>query len=168
MGLELWEQFGGRLPDWIIYPTGGGTGIIGMHKAFGELIDLGLYDGPRPKFVVVQMEGCAPIVRAFENGSEEAEPWEDPDTSVWGLRVPRAIGDFLILRALRESEGTAIAVSERATESMARDLARRKGLLVGPEGAAAIVAAVELTERDVIRSGERVVTFQTGHPANYG
>ena len=103
MGLELAEQLGWELPDWIVYPLGGGTGIVGMHKAFDELRRLGLIGEKKPRFVVVQPTGCAPIVRAFERGEETAAPWEDPQTRVWGLRVPKAIGDFLVLRAVRES-----------------------------------------------------------------
>ena len=113
MGLELAEQLGWELPDWIVYPLGGGTGIVGMHKAFAELERLGLIGPQRPRFVVVQAAGCAPIVRAWEAGEDAAAPWENPDTRVWGLRVPRAIGDFLVLRALRETGGRAIAVDEK-------------------------------------------------------
>ncbi len=167
MGLELAEQLGWRLPDWIVYPTGGGTGIVGMHKAFSELEALGLVDGRRPRFVVVQMAGCAPIVRAWEAGAERAEPWAEPATRVWGLRVPRAIGDFLILRALRETRGVALAVDEERLPEVTARAARRQGLEVGPEGAAALAAVEDLAERGLLREGERVVVFQTGSPANY-
>lgn len=168
MGLELAEQLGWELPDWIVYPTGGGTGIVGMHKAFDELERLGLVHGRRPRFVVVQMAGCAPIVRAFERGEEAAEPWAEPATEVYGLRVPRAVGDFLILRALRETDGQAVAVEEGRLPATARRLAREEGVLVGPEGAACLVALEELAAAGVVGEGERVVVFQTGHPANYG
>ncbi|HEX2252095.1 MAG TPA: threonine synthase [Thermoanaerobaculia bacterium] len=167
MGLELAEQLGWRLPDWIVYPTGGGTGIVGMHKAFDELERLGLVSGPRPRFVVVQMAGCAPLVRAFEAGEERAAPWEEPRTTVWGLRVPKAIGDFLVLSALRETGGRAVAVAEERLPEVAARAARQEGLLVGPEGAAALAAVDDLAAAGVLRAGERVVVFQTGHPGNY-
>ncbi len=166
MGLELAEQLGWELPEWVVYPTGGGTGIVGMHKAFAELGRLGLVGARRPRFVVVQAAGCAPIVRAFAAGAEAAEPWEEPRTNVWGLRVPRAIGDFLVLRALRETGGRALAIAEeRLPEITAR--AARQGLLVGPEGAAALAAVEDLAAEGAFAAGERVVVFQTGHPGNY-
>ncbi len=167
MGLELAEQFGWELPDWIVYPLGGGTGIVGMHKAFDELERLGLIGPKRPRFVVVQASGCAPIVRAWENGKEAAEPWEDPRTRVWGLRVPRALGDFLVLRAVRESAGRAIAVDESRLEEIALGAASREGLRIGPEGAAALAAVEDLQAAGAFSAGERVVVFQTGDPANY-
>jgi threonine synthase len=166
MGLELAEQLGWELPQWIVYPTGGGTGIVGMHKAFEELERLGLVGPRRPRFVVVQMAGCAPLVRAFAAGAEAAAPWEEPRTRVWGLRVPRALGDFLVLRALRDTGGRALAIEEeRLPEVTAR--AARQGLLVGPEGAAALVAVEDLAAEGALAEGEKVVVFQTGHPGNY-
>jgi len=167
MGLELAEQRGWKLPDWIIYPTGGGTGIIGMHKAFDELERLGLIGSHRPKFAVVQMTGCAPMVRAFEQRATSATPWENPKTEVWGLRVPQAIGDFLILRALYETEGTAIAVEEEALEPAIARIAKQEGILVGTEGAACLVATERLVADGTIEEGAEVVVFQTGHPSNY-
>lgn len=167
MGFEVAEQFGWRLPDWIVYPTGGGTGIVGMAKAFAELRGLGLLGGPPAKFAVVQMAGCAPIVRAFRDGSEQAEPWDAPETCVWGLRVPRAIGDFLVLRAVRESGGTAVAVQEDQVEEQTLRMAAEEGLLIGPETAAAMAAVVGLRDSGTIRRGESVLVFATGHPANY-
>ena len=167
MGLELAEQLGWELPDWIVYPTGGGTGIVGMHKAFGELERLGLVGGRRPRFAVVQTAGCAPIVRAFERGAERAEPWAEPDTRVYGLRVPKAIGDFLVLRALRETGGAAVAVDEARLPEVAARAARAEGLLVGPEGAAALAGLDDLAAAGTVGEAERVVVFQTGHPANY-
>jgi threonine synthase len=167
MGLELAEQLGWELPDWIVYPLGGGTGIVGMHKAFAELRRLGLVGEKRPRFVAVQMAGCAPIVRAFAHGQESAEPWEEPHTRVWGLRVPRALGDFLVLRALRESAGRAVAVDEARLPEVAARAARDEGLRVGPEGAAALAATLGLAAEGAFAAGERVVVFQTGDPANY-
>jgi threonine synthase len=167
MGLELAEQFGWELPDWIVYPLGGGTGIVGMRKAFDELRRLGLAGARRPRFVAVQAAGCAPIVRAFAAGRDAAEPWAEPRTRVWGLRVPRAIGDFLVLRALYESDGRAIAVDEARLPHVAADAARHEGLLVGPEGAAALAATADLAAAGAFAAGERVVVFQTGDPANY-
>jgi threonine synthase len=167
MGFELAEQFDWELPDWIVYPLGGGTGIVGMYKAFDELERLGLIGPRRPRFVAVQAAGCAPIVRAFEEGKESAEPWEDPRTRVWGLRVPRAIGDFLVLRALRETGGRAVAVNEDRLEKVAAWIAAHEGLRVGPEGAAALAAVEELEATGAFVPGERVVVFQTGDPANY-
>lgn len=167
LGFELAEQFGWSLPEWIFYPTGGGTGLVGMHKAFAELDRLGLLGKKRPRFVSVQMAGCAPIVRAFERGEESAEPWEDPQTTVWGLRVPKAIGDFLILRALRESAGEAIAVEEVEIEEVRRRLAREQGLDWGPEGTACYAALKKLGEAGRLKASDRVVLFQTGHPGNY-
>ena len=167
MGFELAEQFDWELPEWIVYPLGGGTGIVGMNKAFDELERLGLIGSRRPRFVAVQAAGCAPIVRAFEQGRESAEPWENPQTKVWGLRVPRAIGDFLVLRALRETGGRAVAVNEDRLDKVAAWIAAHEGLRVGPEGAAALAAVEELEAAGTFVPGERVVVFQTGDPANY-
>lgn len=168
MALELAEQLDWELPDWIVYPTGGGTGIVGMHKAFAELEQLGLIGPERPRFVSVQVEGCAPIVRAWERGESEAVAWEAPQTDVWGLRVPVAIGDFLILEALAETDGLAVRVEERAIGPMVLRTMREEGVVVGPEGGAALAAVEQLVADGRIGAGERVVVFQTGHPANYG
>ncbi len=167
MGLELAEQFGWELPDWVVYPLGGGTGIVGMHKAFDELERLGLIGPKRPKLVIVQMTGCAPIVRAFERGDPAAPAWENPKTEVWGLRVPKAIGDFLVLRAVRESGGRALAIDESRIGGLTGRAARKEGLHIGPEGAAVLAAIEDLAHEGAFRPGERVVGFQTGHPANY-
>lgn len=168
MALELAEQTGWDPPEWILYPTGGGTGIVGMHKAFGELERLGLLPpGRRPRFVAVQMAGCAPVVEAFEEGRARAVPWERPETRVWGLRVPRLLGDRLVLTALRETGGRAVAVPESALAETAARVARREGLRVGPEGAACLVALERLAAERVIPEGDRVVVFQTGDPGNY-
>jgi len=167
MGLELAEQLSWRLPDWIVYPTGGGTGIVAMAKAFAELRSLGLIDERRSRFAVVQMEGCAPLVEAFTKGAESAETWRKPVTDVWGLRVPRSIADFLILQAVRESGGTALSVSESSVGPTAERMAREEGLWIGPEGAAAVAATEKLIEDGLVTDGQRVLVFQTGHPANY-
>jgi len=128
---------------------------------------LGLLGSKRPRFVVVQMEGCAPIVRAFAAGLDSAPPWEDARTEVWGLRVPKAVGDFLVLRALRETGGRALAVAEARVAAIAARVAREEGLRVGPEGAAALAACEDLAGEGAFAPGERVVVFQTGDPANY-
>lgn len=167
MGLELAEQFGWELPDWIVYPLGGGTGIVGMHKAFDELERLGLIGPKRPRFLVVQASGCAPIVRAWEKGEESAPTWEDPKTRVWGLRVPKAIGDFLVLRAVRESGGRAMAVDESRLDKIASWVAAHEGLRIGPEGAATLAAVEDMAIAGAFEPGERVVAFQTGSPDNY-
>jgi threonine synthase len=168
MGLELAEQLGWELPDWVVFPTGGGTGVVGIAKACRELHALGLVGSRLPRFAVAQMAGCAPLVAAHRAGARQAEPWDHPETRVWGLRVPRAVADFLILEVLAESDGEAVAVEEEAVAGMRLRAAREEGLLLGPEGAAALLATLELARRGCIRQGERVVTFQTGHPANYG
>ena len=167
MGLELAEQLGWELPDWIVYPLGGGTGIVGMHKAFSELERLGLIGAKRPRFVVVQAAGCAPIVRAWEEGKDAADPWPDPQTRVWGLRVPKAIGDFLVLKALYETDGQALSVDESRLESIASWVAAHEGLRISPEGAAALAAVEDLEAAGAFSPGERVVVFQTGSPDNY-
>ncbi len=169
MGLELAEQLGWELPDWIVYPTGGGTGIVGMHKAFGELERLGMLPagGRRPRFLVVQMAGCAPIVRAFAAGEETAREWQDPETDVWGLRVPKAVGDFLVLRALYETGGKAVAVEEGDLPGWTARAAAEEGLRIGPEGAACLAALDRGAEEGWIEPGHRVVVFQTGNPDNY-
>ena len=141
MAYELAEQMDWQLPDWIVYPTGGGTGMVGMWKAFDELERIGwVTPGRRPRMVSVQAEDCAPIVRAFEQGAEKAQPWEGASTLADGLRVPRAIGDFLILRAVRESGGTALAVSDRTMVEGMLAIGRHEGISAAPEGGAALVA----------------------------
>ncbi len=168
MGLELAEQLDWQLPDWIVYPTGGGTGIVGMHRAFDQLERLGCVTGKRPRFCVVQMAGCAPMVRAFEQDEPHAKPWEGARTEVWGLRVPKSLGDRLVLEALYATGGSAVAIDEaRIAPTLAR-LSAQEGRLFGPEGAACMAAVDDLVARGTIRAGETVVVFQTGHPANYG
>lgn len=167
MAYELAEQLGWRLPDWIIYPTGGGTGMVGMWKAFDELERLGWISGPRPHMVTVQAAGCAPIVRAFDERHERAEPWVGAHTVADGLRVPRAIGDFLILRAIRESGGTALAVSDEEMIAGMREMGRLEGVSAAPEGGAAVAALRRLVTRGVIKQGEVVVLFNTGGALKY-
>ncbi len=168
MGYELAMQMGWTLPDVIVYPTGGGTGLVGMWKAFDEMERLGLIGSARPRMVSVQSEGCAPIVRAFTSGAEHAEPWENASTKAWGLRVPRAIGDFLILRAIRESKGAALAVSEGAIAEAKRAFARDAGMLVSEESAATLAAVRAMRDSGDLRGGERVVLFATGAAWPYG
>ncbi len=168
MGYELAEQFGWSLPDVIVYPTGGGTGLIGMWKAFEELEQLGWIEpGRRPSMVSVQAAGCAPIVRAFEAGHESAEPWTDARTIASGLRVPGAVADFLMLRALRESGGTAVAVTDEELVASSRDLARHTGIFPAPEGGATLAALLALKERGWLGGDERVVLFNTGSGYKY-
>ena len=162
MGFEILEQLDWRVPDAIIYPTGGGTGIIGMWKAFAELEEVGwLEPGRRPRMYVVQSSGCAPIVRAYEAGAEAAERWERPETVASGLRVPSALGDFLILRAVRESGGAAVAVSD---SELLRGQAEmlRSGIGACPEGGATLAALHRLRERGEIAESDQVVLFNTG------
>ena len=161
MGIELAEQLGWKLPDVVIYPAGGGTGLIGMWKAFNELRSAGWISDPSPRFVAVQSTGCAPVVRAFESGAEQTEAWQDPQTVAAGLRVPAPLGGRLMLRALRESRGTAVAVSDADLERAATALAGQ-GLDASPEGGAAAAALELLVRRGDIRPAERVVVFNTG------
>lgn len=162
MGFEMAEQFGWELPDVIIYPTGGGTGIVGMWKGFAELEALGWIGKKRPRFICVQSTGCAPIVKAWEAGAAAATPWQDADTIASGLRVPQAIGDFLILKALRESGGTAIAVTDDAIRGAMQLLPTTEGLLTSPEAAATVAALKHLADTGAIKADERVVLFNTG------
>jgi threonine synthase len=168
MAYELAEQMAWRWPDWIVYPTGGGTGMVGMWKAFDELEAIGwMPRGPRPRMVSVQAEGCAPIVRAFESGAEKAAAWEHAATIADGLRVPRAIGDFLILRALRQSGGTAIAVPDREMIDGMLELGRTEGISAAPEGGATVAAVRRLVAAGTIQRSESVVLFNTGGALKY-
>ena len=168
MGFELAEQWGWSLPDVIIYPTGGGVGLIGMWKAFTELQAIGwLPQGKLPRFVAVQAAGCAPIVKAFHADQTESEAWPDPQTFAAGLRVPKALGDFLVLRILRESSGIAIDVSDERIAAMMRVIGVTEGMLVCPEGAAAIEAAHQLRQQGFIAEHEDVVVFNTGTGLKY-
>jgi threonine synthase len=168
MAYELAEQLAWEWPDWIVYPTGGGTGMVGMWKAFDEIEQLGWVRGARrPKMVSVQAENCAPIVRAFEQGTEKAQPWENASTIADGLRVPRAIGDFLILRAVRESGGTALAVTDREMVAGMLAIGKHAGVSAAPEGGAALVAIQRLAASGAIKPHERVVLFNTGGALKY-
>ena len=162
LGLELAEQLGWRLPDAIIYPTGGGTGLIGMWKVFGELRDAGWIQGKLPRMYTVQASGCAPVVKSFDEGKDRCTPWPDPWTIASGLRVPGPLGDKLMLDALRQSGGGAIAVSDDALAEEAAMGARLEGIDFAPEGGAAIAAAKELRARGVLSPDEEVVLFNTG------
>ena len=167
MGFELAEQLGWRLPDVIVYPTGGGVGLIGMWKAFDELRAIGWLAPERARFVVVQAEGCAPIVRAFVEGRNESELWPEPRTFAAGIRVPKALGDFIVLKALRESGGTAVAVTETQIADAMRAAGGREGMLVCPEGGAALAGAAKLRRDGWIRDNEEVVVFNTGTGLKY-
>lgn len=167
LGYEIAEQSGWTLPDVIIYPTGGGTGLVGMWKAFDEMQALGWIGEKRPRMVVVQPEGCAPIVNAFQAGQGVAEEFPNASTVAAGLRVPKAIGDFLILDAVRKSGGTAIAVSDEELLSGARQLGRTEGILAAPEGGACVPALRKLLDLGEIEPTEKVVLFNTGAAVKY-
>ena len=169
MGIEVAEQMGWRLPDVIVYPTGGGTGLIGMWKVFRELIDAGwLPSGTKlPRMITAQPEGCAPIVRAFAAGTERATAWENPQTHASGLRVPGPLGDRLILRALRESGGDAGAVSEDAIRSGTTRLSHASGVDAAPEGGCALAVLEQLVAEKRVAAGEEVLVFNTGTGASY-
>ena len=167
MGLELAEQLGWELPDVVLYPTGGGTGLIGMWKAFAELEAIGFIGKKRPRMVAVQAAGCAPIVRAYDAGVEHAPRWEDAQTIAAGIRVPQAIGDFLVLRAVRESGGFAIAVTDEAITAAIDEVARAEGLLLCPEGAATYAALQQGLADGRIRRDERALLFNCATGLKY-
>ena len=167
MGLELAEQLGWELPDVVLYPTGGGTGLIGMWKAFAELEAIGFIGKKRPRMVAVQAAGCAPIVRAYDAGAEHAARWEDAQTIAAGIRVPQAIGDFLVLRAVRESAGFAIAVADAAISAAVDEVARAEGLLLCPEGAATYAALKQGIADGRIRRDERALLFNCATGLKY-
>ncbi|MEB2360460.1 MAG: threonine synthase [Bryobacteraceae bacterium] len=167
MGYELAEQFRWRLPDAILYPAGGGVGLIGMWKAFQELEALTWIAGKRPKMIAVQAAGCQPIVRAFERGEERSTFWENARTVASGLRVPKALGDFLILRAIRESGGTAVAVTDEEMLDAGMQLASDEGLFVAPEGAGCVAATAKLLASGFLRPDETVVIYNTGAGLKY-
>jgi threonine synthase len=167
MGLELAEQLGWEVPDVIFYPTGGGTGLIGMWKAFAELEAIGFIGSQRPRMVAVQAAGCAPMVRAYEDGAEHAPRWENAQTIASGIRVPQAVGDFLILRAVRESKGFAIAVSDDAISAALDEVARAEGFLVCPEGAATYAAYRQSLADGRVKKTERAVLFNCATGLKY-
>ena len=167
MGLELAEQLGWRLPDAVFYPTGGGVGLIGMWKAFDELEQIGWIDAKRPKMIAVQAAGCAPIVRAFDEGAEASEFWEGASTLAAGLRVPKAIGDFLVLRAVRESGGTCLAVTDQELLAAGRSLAETEGMFVAPEGAACFAALEQLLQDGFLDKDDEIVIYNTGTGLKY-
>ena len=168
MAYELAEQLEWNWPDWILYPTGGGTGMVGMWKAFEEIETLGwVKRGARPRMVTVQASGCAPIVRAFNEGTEKAEPWENARTVADGLRVPRAIGDFLVLRAIRESGGTALSVSDQDMVQGMLDLGQAEGISAAPESGATLCGLRMLIADGQIKPNDKVVLFNTGGALKY-
>ena len=167
MGYELWEDFEGLLPDVIVYPTGGGVGLIGMWKAFEELEAMGLIGSRRPRMVAAQAEGCAPIVAAFERRAAVSERWEHASTVAAGLRVPKALGDFLILADIYASGGEAVAVSDETLMAACRDLAHLEGILAAPEGGAGLAVIERLVGQGKIRPDESVVLFNTGSGYKY-
>ena len=166
MGYELFEQLG-HLPDAIIYPTGGGTGLVGMWKAFAEMEELGWIGSERPKMFCVQADGCAPIVRAWQQDEEFAEPWQNAHTYASGLRVPRAVGDFLILRGIRESGGAAIAVSDAEMHGAVELMGRTTGVFGAPEGGATVAAIKPLIEQGALNASDEIVLFNTGSGLKY-
>ncbi len=166
MMLEIARSLGWEAPDAVVYPTGGGTGLIASWKVLGELRELGVLER-RTRMYAVQSEGCAPMVRAWEEGRTEARPWPDAETEAWGLRVPEALGDFLILETLRASGGAAVAVADEEMERGARRLAARDGLAASVEGGATLAAARRLREQGELREGETVVLFSTAHFLTY-
>jgi threonine synthase len=167
MGYELWEDFGGALPDVIVYPTGGGVGLIGMWKAFGELEAMGFHGAQRPRMIAAQAEGCAPIVQAFERHADVSERWDHAATVAAGLRVPKALGDFLILADIYASRGEAVAVGDEALMAACRDMARLEGVFAAPEGGAGLAAIQKLVDQGKIGRHESVVLFNTGSGYKY-
>ena len=167
MGYEVAEQLGWELPDAIFYPTGGGVGMIGMWKAFDEMETLGWIGSKRPKMIAVQAEGCQPVVRAFEQGTERSQFWDNATTVAAGLRVPKPLGDFLVLNAVRESHGTAIAVSDEHLIDAGIRLAGDDGIFAAPEGAACISAAERLIKEGFLKSDEKIVIYNTGSGLKY-
>jgi threonine synthase len=167
MGYEIAEQLNWKLPDVIIYPTGGGTGLIGMWKAFSEMEEMGWIGNKRPRMVSVQASGCAPIVKAFNEGKDNAEPWQNANTVASGLRVPQAVADFLMLQALRESKGTALSVSDDEMLAEIPRVGRAEGIFFCPEGAACVAALRQLTQQSWIQPTDEVVIFNTATGLKY-
>jgi threonine synthase len=167
MGYELWEQFGGKLPDVILYPTGGGVGLIGMCKAFDEMQEMGWIGGERPRMVAVQAEGCAPIAKAWEAHRDKADFFPNAATMASGLRVPGPLGDLLILRMLKQTKGTALTVTDDEMLEAGKELASQEGIFAAPEGAATVSAARKLASSGWIKPEETVVLFNTGSGYKY-
>lgn len=167
MAFELEDQLGGRRADWIVFPTGGGTGVVALWKAYRELGELGWLAGPPPRIAAVQAAGCAPVVRAFERGDERMQPWPDPETIAPGIRVPASRADRQILRAIAETGGTAVAVGDDAILEAARSMARLAGVLPSPEGAAGLAGLAELVARGTIGPGDRAVVVNTAGWSRY-
>jgi threonine synthase len=167
MGYELWEAFDGMLPDVVVYPTGGGVGLIGMWKAFEELRAVGLTGSHRPRMISVQAAGCAPIVKAFESRADKADFWENAATLASGLRVPKALGDFLILADLYASHGDAVVATDGEMMAACREMAELEGIFAAPEGGAALVASKKLVTAGRIKRNETVVLFNTGSGYKY-
>jgi threonine synthase len=167
MGYELWEEFDGGLPDVIVYPTGGGVGLIGMWKAFEELETMGRIGSHRPRMIAAQADGCAPIVTAFEQHAASSIKWENAATVAAGLRVPKALGDFIILANIYESHGEAVAVSDEALMSACREMARLEGIFAAPEGGAGLAAIHKLVSEGKIGRQESIVLFNTGSGYKY-
>nr|MDQ6942490.1 threonine synthase [Candidatus Eremiobacteraeota bacterium] len=167
MGFELAEQFGWTVPDVIVYPTGGGVGLIGIDKALRELHEIGLIDARMPRMVAVQSTGCAPIVRAFEAGAKESVFWEHAETVAFGITVPKPLGDAIVLESLYATKGTAIAVDDDAILAGQREISSSDGVFVCPEGGATLAAAIALRERGWISGGERVLLINTGSGLKY-
>jgi len=167
MGYEIAEQLNWHLPDVIIYPTGGGTGLIGMWKAFAELEELGWTGSARPRMVSVQASGCAPIVRAFDENQASAKPWENAQTVASGLRVPQAVGDFLMLQAIRDSHGTALSVSDDEMLAEIPQVGKAEGIFFCPEGAACVAALRRLVQSRCIKPDDEVLIFNTASGLKY-
>ena len=167
MGYELAEQFNWDLPDVIIYPTGGGTGLIGMWKAFDEMETMGWISSKRPKMISVQAKGCSPIVDAFDQGLDRAQPFQNPKTSALGLRVPSAVGDFLILNSIRESEGVALSVTDDELMYGVKQIGTAEGIFSAPEGGATVAALPKLLDLGIIKPKDRIVLFITGSGLKY-
>ncbi|MEE9199314.1 MAG: threonine synthase, partial [Dehalococcoidia bacterium] len=167
LGYEIMEQLGWRLPDVIIYPTGGGTGLLGMWKAFGEMEEMGWLGGERPRMVSVQASGCAPLVEAFREGASTASPWQNPQTVAVGLRVPSPIGDYLILGILRESGGAALEVSDEEMIACVREMASAEGIFPCPEGAATLAGLKRLLGQGAVSAEETILLVNTGAGVKY-
>ncbi|HEX6983692.1 MAG TPA: threonine synthase [Balneolaceae bacterium] len=167
MGFELAEQLNWELPDVVVYPTGGGTGLIGMWKAFDEMEQLGWIGSKRPRMISVQTEGCAPVVKAFESGLKQVETWQNAKTVASGLQVPDAVGDFLILDALYKSEGAAVAVSDEELLHFSKVMAENTGIFPAPEGGATLAALIKLKENQLVDEDDQVVLFNTGSGFKY-